>query len=103
MTITEISSLLDQALADQKAKGLDDDKRLKLELLTLDLRRQIRLGVFNTLKDLDAVTAVDTAQLSLLATNLKAETQNTQRRGEILEKILGVAKAGLRAAGVPIA
>jgi len=102
MNIEELQGHLNNCLQQLQKNQIDDDSKLELELLAIQLKRQIRLQVFDPLKNLDNVTLVDTSQLSLLVSQVQTEIGNEQRRVERVQKITSIAKIALKAAGLPI-
>ncbi len=102
MNIDELYGHLNDCLHHLQKNQIDDDSKLELELLAIQLKRQKRLQVFDPLKNLDNVTIVDTSQLSLLVSQVQTEMSNEQRRTELVRKITLIAKIGLKAAGLPI-
>ena len=103
MNIQEINNEINKCLNTLIEKNIDDDARLDLELLVLNLKRQLRLGVFDPLKSLENVTVADLSQLSALVAQVENEIDNESKRTELVKKVIGLAKIGLNAAGLPIA
>ena len=102
MNIQEINNELNKCLDTLNENNIDDDSKLDLDLLALHLKRQLRLAILDPLKDLDNVTVADLSQLSSLVTQVKNEIDNENKRTELLKKAIGLAKIGLKAAGLPI-
>lgn len=102
MNMEKLYGHLNDCLHQLQNNQIDDDSKLDLELLTIQLKRQINLQVFDPLKNLDTVTIVDTSQLSLLVSQVQTEISNEQRRVELVKKITALAKIALKAAGLPI-
>lgn len=102
MNINEIYEQLDLCLAKLDEKEIDDEAKLDLELLAIQLKRQIRLSVFDPLKDIDSVTIADMSKLSQLVAEVNVEIQDEQKRVRLVGKIINLTKIGLKAAGLPI-
>lgn len=102
MTIKEIYEQLNKCLGELNEKNIDDDAKLDLELLVIHLNRQIRSDVFNPLKDINNVTVADLSRLSDLVGEVEKEIGNAQKRSALVIKVIGLAKMGLKAAGLPI-
>ena len=87
--------MLDQA-------GIDDDAKLDLDLLKIQIKRQIRLAVLDPLKDVESVTVADLSKLTDLIREVQQEIHNESKRTKALQKIIGLVKIGANAAGIPI-
>ena len=102
MNIQEINIQLNDCLEKLNENGIDDDTKLDLELLVLHLKRQTRLAIFDPLKNLDSVTIADLSILSNLVSQVKVEIENEKERTILVKKAIGLAKVGLKAAGLAI-
>ena len=102
MNIQEIYDQLNNCLEKLKDKDIDDEAKLDLELLVIQLKRQIRMAVFDPLKNLDNVTVADLSQLSDLISQVQEEIANEKNRAALVQKVIVLAKIGLKAAGLPI-
>lgn len=102
MTIQELSEVLNRVLQQLKAAGVDDESKLDLEILALQLKRQMAVAVFDPLKELDQVTVADVSKLPQLVQDVSREIAHEQRRAELVRRIVATAKMALKAAGVPI-
>ena len=102
MNIQEIYDQLNNCLEKLKDKDIDDEAKLDLELLVIQLKRQIRMAVFDPLKNLDNVTVADLSQLSSLISQVQEEIDNEKNRAALVQKVIVLAKIGLKAAGLPI-
>lgn len=102
MNLQEISTALNNCLKELNASNIDDESKLDLELLVIQLKRQMRLAVFDPLRDLDNVTIADLSKLNSLVDDVKVEIANEKQRVVLVTKIVTLAKVGLKAAGLPI-
>ncbi|MFQ5772894.1 MAG: hypothetical protein ACE5GS_00100 [Kiloniellaceae bacterium] len=102
MNAKELKELLEDVQKKLEDNDVDEIKQLELGILARQLQMQMLVGAFDPLKDLDAVTVVDLSQLRMLTQQVEQEIQNERKRGELVDKILLIAKSGLKAAGVPI-
>jgi hypothetical protein len=102
VTIQELSDTLNRVLQQLTAAGADDDSKLDLEILALQLKRQMVVAVFDPLKELDTVTVADVSKLPQLAQEVSREIAREQPRAELVRRITATAKMALKAAGVPI-
>jgi len=102
MTIQELEQQLQDTLDKLDDAGIDDASRRKLKILILQLQNEILTESFNTLKDMDDVSVVDTSQINGLVAQVETEIANEKARTALVEKIIGLAKTGLRAAGVAL-
>lgn len=102
MTIDEILNALRETQNKLNQAGVDDIPKMELEILLLQLERQLMLGAFDTLKDITTVTVVDTTKLRSLTEQLGKDIANEQKRTQTVTRIIGIAKSALRGAGMPI-
>lgn len=102
MDIQNIYAQLNSCLEKLKAKDIDDDAKLELELLVIHLKRQMRTTVLDPLKDLNSLTVADLSQLPNLASKVNEEIDNEQKRVALVQKVIVLAKIGLKAAGLPV-
>jgi len=102
MTMNEILEALQETQGKLEAARVDDDSKLELDILILQLRRALAVAVFDPLKDLDEVTVADTSQLTQLVREVQTAIQNEQKRVTLVKKITTTAKVALKAAGIPI-
>lgn len=102
MTINDLYDKLEACISALEAAGIDDDSKLELELLKLQIKRQIRLAVLSPIKDLEAVTVADLSRLSELVNEVQQEIRNEESRTKALKKVIGLVKIGANAAGIPV-
>lgn len=102
MTINELLEQLRQASAKLAEANVNDDSRDELEELISTTKREIIKRSVDPLKDISNMPAIDVTQLKTLTNELKTEIQNEQKRTALVGKIIGIAKGGLRAAGLPL-
>lgn len=102
MTIEELNKLLQDTLERLKDAGIDDESKIELEILALQLKRQIQAESFNTLKDLEQITVADVSKLRQLTAAVEREIENEQNRVQLVKQIYAIAKMALKAGGVPI-
>ena len=102
MTIQEIHEQLTNTLSKLENADIDDDLKLDLEILVLQLKKQLLLGGFDPLKELSAVTVADVSKLPELVEQVDSVIRDEKRRVELIKKIISTAKIGLKAAGLPI-
>jgi hypothetical protein len=87
---------------------IDDDQRVRhvlqnrLQLLVLQLERELETAAFDPLKDLDSITVADTKVLSQLCADVQRVLAQESARTELVKRIVAIAKPALRAGGVPI-
>ncbi len=81
---------------------MDDNSKLDLEIVVLQLQRALQTGIFDPLKDLDGVTVADTSKLSNLCGEVDAAINDEKKRVALVEQIVGVAKTTMKAAGLAI-
>ena len=103
MNAQEIHDLLDNVEKELREANVEEVKRLELSILARQLKMQLLLGGFDPLKDLDAVTVVDLSQLRDLTAKVGQEINNELARRDLVDKIVLIAKSGLKAAGFPVA
>jgi hypothetical protein len=102
MTIQEIVDELNSTFEKLDSAGVNDGAKRDLHILVLQLERELEVGVFDPLKDVDAVTVADTSQLKVLGAQVQQEIDNEKSRVQLVQKLVATAKVALRAAGVPI-
>ncbi len=102
MTIQEIHVKLKEALTTLQSADIDDDTTLDLEILVLQLKKQLLLGGFDPLKELSGVTVADISKLPQLIQEVDVVIDNEAKRIKLVQKIISTAKIGLKAAGLPI-
>lgn len=102
MTIKEIYEKLKEALSKLQSADTDDDATLDLEILVLQLKKQLLLGGFDPLKELSGVTVADVSKLPQLVQEVDQVIENEQKRVKLIQRIISTAKIGLKAAGLPI-
>lgn len=102
MTIQEIETQLKAAKAALDDAGVDDDTKLDLEILILQLRKQMIIAGFDPLKELSSVTVADLSTLRDLVAQVDTVIKDEKQRVKIVQKIVSTAKIGLKAAGLPI-
>lgn len=102
MNIEELYNQLNTCLESLEDAGIDDDAKLDLELLRIQIKRQIRLSILDPIKDLQSVTAADLSKLSGLIDEVNREIANEAKRAAALKKVIGLVKVGANAAGIPV-
>lgn len=102
MTAKDIQEKLKELHGKLEAADVEQDKRLDMQVLMNQLKMQMILATFDALKDLDEIAAVDLSEINRLIEKVDGEMKNEQARGELVGKVMVLAKTGLRAAGVPV-
>ncbi len=102
MTIQEVYDALVTTREKLESEEVEEDERIDLEILILQLKKQLLIAAFDPLKDLNGITVADVAKLPNLVDRLDAVITKEKKRVELVRKIVTVAKIGLRAAGLPI-
>jgi uncharacterized protein YfbU (UPF0304 family) len=102
MNANDIKANLEKVRKTLESENVDKIKRLELQILENQLEMQMEVGTFDPLKDLDSVTIVDLSQLNALVQEVENEIQNEIERGKLVDKVILLAKSGLKAAGLPI-
>lgn len=102
MTIQDILDTLQSTLDKLDDAGIKDSSKRDLQIMVLQLERELEVAAFDPLKDIDSITVADTSQLPALEAQVQTEIDNEKKRVALLQKIIATAKVGLRAAGVPI-
>ncbi len=101
MTIDELlTQLSDLSLKLESAP--DDATKFDLEMLILQLRKQVLAQAFDPLTTL-AGPGVEVEQLKLLIPQVDLAIITEQKRVMLVERIILLAKSALRAAGVSLA
>ncbi len=102
MKIQEIYSQLEKCLAQLESHNIDDIAKIDLEILISQLKKQIIIGAFDPLKDLNNVTVADVSNLPNLIKQVDLVIQKEKERGELVNKIVAISKMVLKAAGLPL-
>lgn len=102
MNASEIKAKLEEVRKMLEAENVDKIKQIRLNILESQLEMEMEMGTFDPLKDLDAITIVDLSQLNRLTKSVGEEIENEKKRVELVDKIIAVAKSGLKATGLPI-
>ncbi len=102
MKIQEIYDALNQCLDKLESNNIDDRAKLDLEITVLQLKKQILLGVFDTLKELDNVTVADISKIPALVNQVDDVIEKEKKRVELVNQIVAIARMGLKAAGLPL-
>lgn len=102
MTIDEIFNLLKETQDQLQQAGINDIAKLKLERLIIDLETQLLMRSFDPLRDITNMTVVDVSQLRNLIPQVKQVINDEQKRIELVNRIVGIAKSALKGAGLPI-
>jgi hypothetical protein len=101
MTIDELlTQLSDLSLKLEMAP--DDASKFDLQILILQLRKQVVAHAFAPLTTL-ANSAVEVEQLKLLMPQVDQAIQTEQNRARLVARIVSLAKIALRATGVNLA
>lgn len=87
MKIQEIYSQLEKCLAQLESHNIDDIAKIDLEILISQLKKQIIIGAFDPLKDLNNVTVADVSNLPNLIKQVDLVIQKEKERGELVNKI----------------
>lgn len=102
MTVQELYELLEDVLKKLDDANIDDESKIDLEILVLQLKRQIIVASFDPLKDLEKVTVANVSKLRQLTAEVGREIENEQKRVQLVQQIITIAKMALKAGGVPI-
>ena len=102
MTIDEIFNQLKEAQNQLKQAGINDLSKLRLERLILDLETELVMRSFDPLRDISNMTVVDVSQLRALIPQVKQVINDEQKRIELVNRIVHIAKTALKGAGLPI-
>jgi hypothetical protein len=102
MNIKEISSALIETLDKLNAADIDDHAKLDLEILSLQLKKQLLIEGFNPLKEIGSITVADVSKLPSLIGQLDQVISDEKGRTAMVNKIAAIAKIALKAAGLPI-
>jgi hypothetical protein len=102
MNIKEISDNLNEALSKLQSAEIRDDQALDLEILVLQLQKQLLLSAFDPLKDLSGVTVADVSKLPALVQQVDMVIADEKARTKLVQTIISTAKIALKAAGLPI-
>jgi hypothetical protein len=85
-----------------QSADIRDDAVLDLEILKLQLEKQLLLGGFNVLKELGDVTVADVSALPGLVQQVDGVIADEKTRVKLVQTIVSTAKIALKAAGLPI-
>jgi hypothetical protein len=102
MTISELLDQLRKTSEKLKAANISDGTRDDLEDLISETKREIVNRSVDPLKEINEMPAIDVSQLKTLSDQLEQDIQNEQKRMALVGKIIGIAKGGLRAGGLPL-
>jgi len=102
MNIQEMYLKLNEALVKLNQNDIDDHAKLDLEILSLQLKKQIVVGGFDPLKDIGKVTVADVSKLPSLIDKLDTDIEDEKKRTALVTQIVSIAKIALKAAGLPI-
>ncbi len=102
MNIQEVYNLLQDCLAKLQSANIDDMAKIDLEILISQLKKQIIIGAFDPLKDLNTVTVADVTSLPKLISKVDGVIRDEKNRTELVNKIVSIAKIALKAAGLPL-
>ncbi len=102
MNVQEIMQKLQDTQAKLEAAEVDDNSKLDLDILVLQLKKALQSAIFDPLKDLDGVTVADTSKLSSLVDQVDDVINAEKKRVALVEQITGVARTALKAAGLSI-
>lgn len=102
MNIQEISSKLSETLDKLNAEGIDDTAKLELEILSLQLKKELLFSGFDPLKEITSITVADVSKLPDLVKQLDVDIGIEKNRIALVNKITAIAKNALKATGLPI-
>ena len=102
MNINELLAQLNQTVAQLDEANINDDTRFDLEGLIIDTKRAIIRHSVDPLRDISQMTVVDVSQLRTLTPQLQQVIADEQKRTALVTRIISIAKAGLKGAGLPI-
>src|SRR5437588_4016742 len=102
MNIQEIMQNLQNTQAKLDNANIDDNSKIDLDILVLQLKKALQTAVFDPLKDIDSVTVADTLQLMSLTGQLDGVIADENKRVALVEQVVGVAKTALKAAGLSL-
>jgi hypothetical protein len=101
MTIDELYRQL-SGLSASLASASDDEAKLNLQMLVLQLEKQIVAESFDPLTDLAVVAGADVEQLKILIPQVDQAIATEQQRVQLVQTIISLATSALRAAGVAL-
>ena len=102
MDINELLGLLHQTVMQLDQANINDDARFDLEGVIIDTKRAIIRHSVDPLRDISQMTVIDVSQLRTLTPQLAQVIQDERKRAALITRIINIAKAGLRGAGVPL-
>ena len=102
MNIQEIFTKLNETLDKLNANDIDDPAKLDVEILYLQLKKQLIFGEIDLLKEIDKITVADVSKLPRLINQLDADINDENKRTALVNKIVSIAKVTLKAIGLPI-
>ena len=91
MNITEIYQKLREALIKLENGNIDDDTKLDLEILVIQLKKQLLLGGFDPLREISGVTIADISTLDELIGQVDKVIQEESKRTNLVKKIVATA------------
>lgn len=101
MTIDELYTQL-SGLSARLASAPDDETTFNLQMLVLQLEKQIVAESFDPLTDLAAAAGADVQQLKILIPQVDQAIATEQQRVQLVQTIIALATSALRASGVAL-
>ena len=101
MTIDQLYTQL-SGLNDRLDSAPDDDAKFNLQILVLQLEKQIVAESFDPLTDLAAAAGPDVQQLKILIPQVDQAIATEQQRVQLVQTIIALATSALRASGVAL-
>ena len=102
MNIQEVYNQLQKCLDKLESNRIDDITKTDLEILVSQLKKQLLIGAFDPLKELDQVTVADVSKLPDLINQVSGVIKDEKNRVNLVNKIMAIAKMGLNAAGLQL-
>jgi hypothetical protein len=102
MTIQELLDLLQNTLRRLNERNIDDESKIELEILALQIKREIVVKSFDPLQELDQVVFPDVSRLAELSAQVEREIHHEQNRQQLVRDIIAIAKMALQLSGVPL-
>lgn len=102
MTIKKIYEKISECLNKLDNADIDDDAKLDLEILVIQLKKQLLLKAFDPLREINGVTIADVSKLEGLIKQIDQVIDDEKKRGETVKQVTAIAKIALKAAGLPI-